>query len=68
MARKVISKECEETVNKLLAAVDSMPEEFDSIRPEVIRQLLNDGGSKNFNFGTVISAIHNNFLLASTGM
>ena len=68
MARKVISKECEETVNKLLAAVDSMPEEFDSIRPEVIRQLLNDGGSKNFNFGTIISAVHNNFLLASTGM
>ncbi|MGI9555655.1 MAG: hypothetical protein ACR2M9_02260, partial [Cyanophyceae cyanobacterium] len=48
--------------------VDSMPEEFDSIRPEVVRQLLNDVGSKNFNFGTVISAIHNNFLLASTGM
>lgn len=68
MARKVISKECEETVNKLLAAVDSMPEEFDSIRPEVVRQLLNDGGSKNFNFGTIISAVHNNFLLASTGM
>lgn len=68
MARKVISKECEETVNKLLAAVDSMPEEFDSIRPEVVRQLLNDGGSKNFNFGTIIASAHNNSLLMSTGM
>lgn len=68
VARKVISKECEESVNRLLAAVDSMPEEFDSIRPEVIRQLLNDGGSKNFNIATVISALHNNALLASTGM
>jgi len=68
VARKVISKECEESINRLLAAVDSMPEEFDSIRPEVIRQLLNDGGSKNFNIATVISALHNNALLASTGM
>ena len=68
VARKVISKECEESVNRLLAAVDSMPEEFESIRPEVIRQLLNDGGSKNFNIATVISALHNNALLASTGM
>lgn len=68
MARKVISKECEESVNRLLAAVDSMPEEFDSIRPEIVRQLLNDGGSKNFNLGTVIAAAHSNSLLLSTGM
>lgn len=68
VARKVISKECEESINKLLAAVDSMPEEFDSIRPEIIRQLLNDGGSKNFNLGTIIASAHNNALLLSTGM
>lgn len=68
MARKVISKECEESINRVLAAVDSMPEEFDSIRPEIVRQLLNDGGSKNFNLGTVIAAAHNNALLFSTGM
>lgn len=68
MARKVISKECEESINRVLAAVDSMPEEFDSIRPEIVRQLLNDGGSKNFNLGTVIAAAHNNALLLSTGM
>ena len=68
MARKVISKECEESINRLLAAVDSMPEEFDSIRPEIIRQLLNDGGSKNFNLGTIIASAHNNALLLSTGM
>jgi hypothetical protein len=68
VARKVISKECEESINRLLAAVDSMPEEFDSIRPEIIRQLLNDGGSKNFNLGTIIASAHNNALLLSTGM
>jgi hypothetical protein len=68
VARKVISKECEESINRVLAAVDSMPEEFDSIRPEIVRQLLNDGGSKNFNLGTVIAAAHNNALLFSTGM
>jgi ABC-type amino acid transport substrate-binding protein len=68
VARKVISKECEESINRVLAAVDSMPEEFDSIRPEIVRQLLNDGGSKNFNLGTVIAAAHNNALLLSTGM
>ena len=68
MARKVISKECEESINRVLAAVDSMPEEFESLRPELVRSLLNDGGTKNFNTLSVIASAYNNSLLGSTGM
>lgn len=68
MARKVISKECEEAVNRLLAARDSMPEEFEVIRPDIVRNILNDSGTKTFNTASIAATGYSNALLASPGM
>lgn len=67
-ARKVISKECEESVNRLLAAVDSLPEEFTTLRPDIVRSLLNNAGTKQWSIASVLSSMWTNSLLFSTGM
>lgn len=66
---KVISKECANSVNRLIAASDSlMSEEYETIRPQIIRSLLNDGGSKNFNTYQALATWWTNSLLASGKM
>ena len=66
---KVISKECANSVNRLIAASDSlMSEEYETIRPQIIRSLLNDGGSKNFNTFQGLATWWTNSLLASGKM
>lgn len=68
MARKVISKECEEAVNRLLAARDSMPEEFEVLRPDIVRNILNDGGTRSFSTASIAATGYTNSLLFSPGM
>lgn len=66
---KVISKQCADSVNRLIAASDSlMSEEYEAIRPQIIRSLLNDGGSKNFNTYLGLATWWTNSLLASGKM
>lgn len=66
--RKVISKGCEDSVNRLLAAANSLPDEFQSIRPDVIRALLNDGGTKQWTVLSTLTSLFSNSLLGSSGM
>lgn len=66
--RKVISKGCEDSVNRLLAAANSLPDEFEAMRPDVIRALLNDGGTKQWTVLSTITSLFSNSLLGSTGM
>lgn len=66
--RKVISKECEESIDRMLAAIDSMPDEFTTIRPDIVRTFLNNGGSKQWTVLSTLTSLYTNFLLASTGM
>ena len=68
MPRKVISKECEEAVDRLLGAVDSLPEEFTALRPDIVRALLNDAGTKQWSIASILGSMYTNSLLASTGM
>ena len=66
--RKVISKECEEAIDRLLGAVDSLPEEFVTLRPDIVRGLLNNAGTKQWTLSSTIASMYTNSLLASTGM
>lgn len=66
--RKVISKECEEAIDRLLGAVDSLPEEFVTLRPDIVRGLLNNAGTKQWTLASTIASMYTNSLLASTGM
>lgn len=66
--RKVISKECEEAIDRLLGAVDSLPEEFVTLRPDIVRGLLNNAGTKQWTLSSTIASVYTNSLLASTGM
>ena len=68
MARKVISKECEEAVDRMLAAIDSVPDEFKEMRPDIIRSILNNGGTKEWTVLSTITSLFSNSLLGSTGM
>ena len=67
-ARKVISKECEEALDRMLAAIDAVPDEFVEIRPDIIRSILNNGGTKQWTVLSTISSLFSNSLLGSTGM
>jgi hypothetical protein len=67
-ARKVISKECEESIDRLLSAVDALPEEFTTLRPDIVRGLLNNAGTKQWSISSILSSMYTNSLLASTGM
>ena len=66
--RKVISKECEEAIDRLLGAVDSLPEEFLTLRPDIVRGLLNNAGTKQWTLSSTIASMYTNSLLGSTGM
>ena len=68
MSRKVISKECEEAVDRLLSAVDSLPDEFTTLRPDIVRGLLNNAGTKQWSISSILGSMYTNSLLASTGM
>lgn len=68
MSRKVISKECEEAVDRLLSAVDALPEEFTTLRPDIVRGLLNNAGIKQWSISSILGSMYTNSLLASTGM
>jgi len=68
VARKVISKECEEAVDRLLSAVDALPEEFTTLRPDIVRGLLNNAGTKQWSIASLLASLYTNSLLASTGM
>lgn len=67
-ARKVISKDCEEAVDRLLSAVDALPEEFTTLRPDIVRGLLNNAGTKQWSISSILGSMYTNSLLASTGM
>lgn len=67
-ARKVISKECEQSVDRMLAAIDSMPDEFTAIRPDIVRTFLNNGGTKQWTVLSTLTSMFSNALLGSTGM
>lgn len=67
-ARKVISKECEEAVDRMLAAIDSVPDEFVEMRPDIIRSILNNAGTKEWTVLSTITSLFSNSLLGSTGM
>ena len=66
--RKVISKECEEAIDRLLGAVDSLPEEFLTLRPDIVRGLLNNAGTRQWTLSSTIASMYTNSLLGSTGM
>lgn len=66
--RKVISQECEEAIDRLLGAIDSLPEEFVTLRPDIVRGLLNNAGTKQWTLSSTIASMYTNALLASTGM
>ena len=66
--RKVISKECEEAIDRLLGAVDSLPEEFVTLRPDIVRGLLNNAGTRQWTLSSTIASMYTNSLLGSTGM
>ena len=74
---KVISKECIEMANKLVKAAEDIDSpRFDSVRPEIMRLLLNNGGEKTFDVTTSIikqniqgaAIAYASSLLTSTGM
>ena len=67
-ARKVISKDCEEAVDRFLSAVDALPEEFTTLRPDIVRGLLNNAGTKQWSLSSILGSMYTNSLLASTGM
>ena len=66
--RKVISKECEQSIDRMLAAIDSMPDEFTTIRPDIVRSFLNNGGTKQWTVLSTLTSLFSNSLLGSTGM
>lgn len=63
-----MSKECEEAIDRLLGAVDSLPEEFTTLRPDIVRALLNNAGTKQWSLSSILGSLYTNSLLASTGM
>lgn len=67
-ARKVISKECEEAVDRMLAAIDSVPDEFVEMRPDIIRSILNNGGTKEWTVLSTLTSMYSNSMLGSSGM
>jgi len=67
-ARKVISKECEEAVDRMLAAIDSVPDEFVEMRPDIIRSILNNGGTREWTVLSTLVSMYSNSMLGSSGM
>tara|TARA_B100001059_G_scaffold64343_1_gene60397 strand:- start:752 stop:3094 length:2343 start_codon:yes stop_codon:yes gene_type:complete len=67
-ARKVISKECEEAVDRMLAAIDSVPDEFVEMRPDIIRSILNNGGTREWTVLSTLTSLYSNSMLGSSGM
>ena len=52
----------------MLAAIDSVPDEFVEMRPDIIRSILNNAGTKEWTVLSTITSLFSNSLLGSTGM